>query len=120
MNIMRQWSSEEDDDDDDDEYDDEYDDDDDDDDEYDDDDDDDKGDVDEDNDDDDDDIMHLFPSVLVYHLGRGAIYHYDALGSFERVIASCCGKGEHLIQPILGQLHQLSHPIYHQHSTALI
>jgi len=46
--------------------------------------------------------MHFFPSVLVYHLGRGAIYHYDALGSFERVIASCCGKGEHLIQPILG------------------
>ena len=62
----------------------------------------DKGDVDEDNNDDDDDIMHFFPSVLAYHLGRGAIYHYDALGSFERVIASCCGKGEHLIQPILG------------------
>jgi hypothetical protein len=83
MNIMRKWSS--DDDDNDDEYDDN----------------DDKGDVDEDNDD-DDDIMHLIPSVLAYHLGRGAIYHYDALGSFERVIASCCGKGEHLIQPILG------------------
>jgi len=82
MNIMRKWSS--DDDDNDDEYDD-----------------DDKGDVDEDNDD-DDEIMHFFPSVLAYHLGRGAIYHYDALGSFERVIASCCGKGEHLIQPILG------------------
>ena len=60
----------------------------------------DKGDVDEDND--DDDIMHFIPSVLVYRLGRGAIFHYDALGSFERVIASCCGKGEHLIQPILG------------------
>jgi len=37
------------------------------------------------------------------YLGHGAIYHYDALGSFERVMASCAGKGEHLIQPILGK-----------------
>jgi len=36
--------------------------------------------------------------------GHGAIYHYDALGSFERVMASCAGKGEHLIQPILDEL----------------
>ena len=45
----------------------------------------------------DDDHHHSF-----IYLGRGAIYQYDALGSFERVIASCCGKGQQLIQPILG------------------
>ena len=33
--------------------------------------------------------------------GCGALYRYDAVGSFERVRAVCCGKGEKLIQPLL-------------------
>jgi len=36
--------------------------------------------------------------------GSGALYRYDALGSFERVRAVCAGKGERLIQPILDEI----------------
>lgn len=36
--------------------------------------------------------------------GVGALYRYDAIGSFERVQTSCSGKGEYLIQPILDEL----------------
>lgn len=36
--------------------------------------------------------------------GRGALYRYDAYGSFERVRAVCAGKGERLIQPLLDEI----------------
>ena len=36
--------------------------------------------------------------------GGGALYRYDAVGSFERVRAVCAGKGERLIQPILDEI----------------
>ena len=36
--------------------------------------------------------------------GCGALYRYDAVGSFERVRAVCCGKGEKLIQPLLDEI----------------
>ncbi len=38
------------------------------------------------------------------HEGRGALYRYDALGSFERVRAVCAGKGEQLMQPSLDSI----------------
>jgi 20S proteasome alpha/beta subunit len=38
------------------------------------------------------------------NIGRGAVYRYDAVGSSERVAAVCCGKGEHLIQPLLDEV----------------
>jgi len=34
---------------------------------------------------------------------EGAIYRYDSIGSFERVRATCAGKGEQLIQPLLDE-----------------
>jgi 20S proteasome subunit beta 6 len=37
-------------------------------------------------------------------VGRGMLYHYDAVGSSERVAALCSGKGEELIQPVLDEL----------------
>jgi 20S proteasome alpha/beta subunit len=40
-------------------------------------------------------------------IGTGAIYRYDAVGSFERVRAACVGKGEKLIQPLLDELSQM-------------
>eukprot|EP01041_Mallomonas_annulata_P010906 gene10906-22763_t len=36
--------------------------------------------------------------------GHGSLYKYDCLGSYECIRASCSGKGEHLIQPILDRL----------------
>lgn len=36
--------------------------------------------------------------------GCGALYRYDAVGSFERVRAVCCGKGEKLIQPLFDEV----------------
>jgi 20S proteasome subunit beta 6 len=34
----------------------------------------------------------------------GALYHYDAVGSKERVRATCAGKGEQLMQAFLDEL----------------
>ena len=39
--------------------------------------------------------------------GIGAVYRYDAVGSFERVRAACAGKGEKLIQPFLDEIANL-------------
>ena len=39
--------------------------------------------------------------------GRGAVYKYDAIGSCERVTATCSGKAEHLIQPLLDDISNL-------------
>ena len=36
--------------------------------------------------------------------GHGAVYKFDAIGSFERVAAACSGKGMEMIQPILDDL----------------
>lgn len=36
--------------------------------------------------------------------GVGAVFRYDAVGSFERVRAACAGKGEKLIQPFLDEV----------------
>lgn len=36
--------------------------------------------------------------------GYGALYSYDAVGSFERLRAVCVGKGEALMQPMLDEL----------------
>merc|ERR1711916_156253 len=33
--------------------------------------------------------------------GNGAIYSYDAVGSYERTNSSCQGSGQALIQPLL-------------------
>ena len=40
--------------------------------------------------------------------GRGAVYKFDAIGSFERVSAACSGKGMEMIQPILDDLVDIS------------
>jgi 20S proteasome subunit beta 6 len=37
-------------------------------------------------------------------VGRGVLFRYDAVGSFERVRAVCAGKGEQLMQPALDRL----------------
>lgn len=39
--------------------------------------------------------------------GRGALYKYDAVGSHERVTATCSGKAEHLLQPMLDEISNL-------------
>ena len=36
-------------------------------------------------------------------VAQGAVYRYDSVGSFERVSATCAGKGEQLIQPFLDE-----------------
>jgi 20S proteasome subunit beta 6 len=36
--------------------------------------------------------------------GSGAVYVYDAIGSFERVAVGCSGTGRELLQPILDRL----------------
>lgn len=36
-------------------------------------------------------------------VGHGAVFKFDAVGSFERVLATCSGRGEALIQPMLDE-----------------
>lgn len=43
--------------------------------------------------------------------GRGAIYSYDAIGSFERVGFGCQGSGKDLIQPVLDEQLKAGHPL---------
>ena len=38
----------------------------------------------------------------------GSVYRFDSVGSFERVCATCAGKGEQLIQPVLDEAVQQS------------
>ena len=41
---------------------------------------------------------------VISDTGHGALYRYDAVGSYERVRAVCVGKGEKLIQPLLDEI----------------
>jgi 20S proteasome subunit beta 6 len=43
--------------------------------------------------------------------GHGALYRYDAIGSFERVPSFCVGKGERLIQPLLDNIRRGLAPV---------
>lgn len=38
---------------------------------------------------------------------QGSVYRFDSVGSFERVCATCAGKGEQLIQPMLDEATQM-------------
>lgn len=44
-------------------------------------------------------------------LGRGAIYTYDAVGSYERVGFGCQGSGKDLIQPVLDNQLKAASPL---------
>jgi 20S proteasome subunit beta 6 len=37
----------------------------------------------------------------MFTAGRGAVYTYDAIGSYERTGYSCQGSGKDLMQPVL-------------------
>ncbi|GAB4819302.1 hypothetical protein N2152v2_006348 [Parachlorella kessleri] len=43
--------------------------------------------------------------------GRGAVYTYDAIGSYERVGYSCQGSGKELIQPVLDNQLKAASPL---------
>lgn len=43
--------------------------------------------------------------------GRGAVYTYDAIGSYERVGYGCQGSGKELIQPVLDQQLKAASPL---------
>lgn len=44
-------------------------------------------------------LVHV--CLVVILSGRGAVYTYDAIGSYERTGYSCQGSGKDLIQPVL-------------------
>jgi 20S proteasome alpha/beta subunit len=44
--------------------------------------------------------MHIFST----NAGRGAVYGYDAVGSFKRDEYGCMGSGQNYIMPILDNL----------------
>lgn len=45
----------------------------------------------------------LSPLVHQTKPGRGTVYSYDVVGSYNRVTAACCGRGQELMQPVLDQ-----------------
>lgn len=47
--------------------------------------------------------MFYWPPIKRFP-GAGAVYGYDAVGSFERVRVACAGGGLSIIQPVLDQL----------------
>ena len=46
----------------------------------------------------------LFPFVCLPQPGKGAVYTYDAVGSFERTQYAAQGSGQKLIIPLLDNL----------------
>lgn len=38
------------------------------------------------------------------HIGKGAVYGYDAVGSFKRDEYGCMGSGQNFVMPILDNL----------------
>ena len=49
--------------------------------------------------------------LSINSVGRGAIYTYDAIGSFERVGYGCQGSGKELIQPVLDNQLKAASPL---------
>ena len=51
-------------------------------------------------------LLPLSPLLPIFYTvaGQGALYRYDAVGSYERVRAVCAGRGEKLIQPLLDEI----------------
>jgi 20S proteasome alpha/beta subunit len=45
------------------------------------------------------DIMYVYCRI-----GRGAVYGYDAVGSFKRDEYGCMGSGQNYVMPILDNL----------------
>lgn len=43
--------------------------------------------------------------------GKGAVYTYDAIGSYERVGYGCQGSGKELVQPVLDQQLKAASPL---------
>lgn len=50
-------------------------------------------------------------TLCLLHPGRGAVYTYDAIGSYERVGYSCQGSGKELIQPVLDNQLKAASPL---------
>jgi len=49
--------------------------------------------------------------VGVLAAGRGAVYTYDAIGSYERTGYSCQGSGKDLMQPVLDNQLKAASPL---------
>lgn len=48
---------------------------------------------------------------FMVHTGRGAVYTYDAIGSYERTGFSCQGSGKDLMQPVLDNQLKAASPL---------
>ena len=49
--------------------------------------------------------------MLHVSAGRGAVYTYDAIGSYERTGYSCQGSGKDLMQPVLDNQLKAASPL---------
>jgi 20S proteasome subunit beta 6 len=45
--------------------------------------------------------LSSFNELVFPFVGRGAVYNFDVVGSYQRVPVACVGSGESLIQPLL-------------------
>lgn len=55
-------------------------------------------------------LLVLLP-LLLDAAGRGAVYSYDAIGSYERTGYSCQGSGKDLMQPVLDNQLKAASPL---------
>jgi 20S proteasome alpha/beta subunit len=61
-------------------------------------------------------LFHIYPlffalRVLCWSAGKGAVYTYDAIGSYERTGYSCQGSGKDLMQPVLDNQLKAASPL---------
>lgn len=61
-------------------------------------------------------LLPLLPTSSAYVsatacAGRGAVYTYDAIGSYERTGYSCQGSGKDLMQPVLDNQLKAASPL---------
>lgn len=54
---------------------------------------------------------HVTPPAACVSPGRGAVYTYDAIGSYERTGYSCQGSGKDLMQPVLDNQLKAASPL---------